>query len=57
VLGDGGERRQFIYIDDQIEGIIRHLDYDGDLLNVVGPRPLDCRGRPFWSRYLAILAK
>jgi nucleoside-diphosphate-sugar epimerase len=35
VLGDGTERRQFIYIDDQIEGIIRHLDYDGDLLNVV----------------------
>jgi nucleoside-diphosphate-sugar epimerase len=35
ILGDGSEQRQFIYIDDQIEGIIRHLDYDGDLLNVV----------------------
>jgi nucleoside-diphosphate-sugar epimerase len=38
VLGDGNEQRQFIYIDDQIEGIIRHLDYDGDLLNVAGDR-------------------
>jgi nucleoside-diphosphate-sugar epimerase len=38
VLGDGNELRQFIYIDDQIEGIIRHLDYNGDLLNVVGGR-------------------
>ena len=35
VLSDGTERRQFIYIDDQIEGIVRHLDYDGELLNVV----------------------
>ena len=34
VWGDGSERRQFIYIDDQVEGIIRHLDYDGELLNV-----------------------
>ncbi len=36
VWGDGQERRQFIYIDDQVEGIIRHLDYDGDLLNIAG---------------------
>jgi GDP-L-fucose synthase len=35
VWGGGEERRQFIYIDDQIEGIVRHLDYDGELLNVV----------------------
>lgn len=34
IWSDGSERRQFIYIDDQIEGIIRHLDYDGELLNV-----------------------
>ena len=36
VWGSGEERRQFIYIDDQIEGIVRHLDYDGELLNVAG---------------------
>ena len=35
IWSDGTERRQFIYIDDQIEGIVRHLDYDGELLNVV----------------------
>jgi GDP-L-fucose synthase len=34
IWSDGSERRQFIYIDDQIEGILRHLDYDGELLNV-----------------------
>lgn len=35
VWGTGEERRQFIFIDDQVEGIVRHLDYDGELLNVV----------------------
>jgi GDP-L-fucose synthase len=35
IWSDGTERRQFIYIEDQIEGIVRHLDYDGELLNVV----------------------
>ena len=34
VWSDGTERRHFVYIDDQIEGILRHLDYDGELLNV-----------------------
>jgi nucleoside-diphosphate-sugar epimerase len=34
VWGDGTETRDFVYIDDQVEGILRHLDYDGDLLNV-----------------------
>jgi nucleoside-diphosphate-sugar epimerase len=34
VWGDGSQTRDFVYIDDQIEGILRHLDYDGDVLNV-----------------------
>ncbi len=34
VWGDGTEIRDFVYIDDQIAGILRHLDYDGELLNV-----------------------
>lgn len=34
ILGDGTQTRDFIYVDDQIEGIVRHLDYDGDLLNI-----------------------
>jgi nucleoside-diphosphate-sugar epimerase len=34
IYSDGHESRDFVYIDDQIEGILRHVDYDGDLLNV-----------------------
>lgn len=34
IFGDGSQTRDFIYIDDQVEGIIRHLDYDGELLNI-----------------------
>src|SRR5207248_11491754 len=34
IWGDGHDARDFIYIDDQVQGIIRHLDYDGDLLNI-----------------------
>jgi GDP-L-fucose synthase len=34
IWSDGSERRQFIYIDDQVDGIVRHLDYDGEMLNV-----------------------
>lgn len=34
VLGNGRERRQFIFIDDQVEGILAHMHFDGDLLNV-----------------------
>jgi GDP-L-fucose synthase len=34
---DGKERRPFIYVDDQITGILQHLDYDGEVLNVGPP--------------------
>lgn len=34
IWGDGSETRDFIFVDDQIEGICRHLDYEGDLLNI-----------------------
>jgi nucleoside-diphosphate-sugar epimerase len=34
VFGDGSETRDFVYIDDQIAAILRHLDYDGELLNI-----------------------
>ena len=34
IWGDGTETRDFIYIDDAVEGIIRHLDFDGPLLNI-----------------------
>jgi nucleoside-diphosphate-sugar epimerase len=34
ILGDGTQTRDFIFVDDQVSGIIRHLDYDGDLLNI-----------------------
>jgi nucleoside-diphosphate-sugar epimerase len=34
VFGDGTQTRDFIFVDDQVEGIVRHLDYDGDLLNI-----------------------
>jgi GDP-L-fucose synthase len=34
VWGDGTETRDFVFVDDQIAGILHHLDYDGALLNV-----------------------
>jgi len=34
VWGDGTETRDFVFVDDQIAGIVHHLDYDGELLNV-----------------------
>ena len=34
IWGDGTETRDFIYIEDQVEGIFRHLDYNGELLNI-----------------------
>ncbi len=34
IWGDGTQTRDFIYVDDQIQGIIQHLDYNGELLNI-----------------------
>jgi GDP-L-fucose synthase len=34
IWGDGSETRDFIYIEDQLHGILHHLDYDGELLNI-----------------------
>jgi GDP-L-fucose synthase len=34
VWGDASATRDFVYIDDQVAGILRHIDYDGELLNV-----------------------
>ncbi|MBX7134671.1 MAG: NAD-dependent epimerase/dehydratase family protein [Fimbriimonadaceae bacterium] len=34
VWGDGSETRDFIYVEDQIQGILQHLDYAGELLNI-----------------------
>lgn len=34
VWGDGTQTRELIYIDDQIEGLLMSLDYDGELLNI-----------------------
>jgi GDP-L-fucose synthase len=34
IWGDGTETRDFIYVEDQVQGIIRHLDYEGELLNI-----------------------
>ncbi|MBI5713652.1 MAG: NAD-dependent epimerase/dehydratase family protein [Chloroflexi bacterium] len=34
IWGDGSQTRDFIYIEDQVEGILRHLDFDGELLNI-----------------------
>jgi GDP-L-fucose synthase len=43
IWGDGTETRDFIYVDDQMEGIIRHLDYEGELLNVSSGRASSIR--------------
>jgi GDP-L-fucose synthase len=34
VWGDGSATRDFVFIDDQVAAILRHLDYDGELLNI-----------------------
>ena len=34
IWGDGTQTRDFIYVDDQVQGIISHLDYNGELLNL-----------------------
>jgi len=34
IWGDGTQTRDFIYVDDQVQGIFQHLDYDGELLNI-----------------------
>lgn len=34
IWGDGTETRDFIYIEDQVQGIFQHLDYNGELLNI-----------------------
>jgi GDP-L-fucose synthase len=34
VWGDGTETRDFVYVDDQVEGVLQHLDSDAELLNV-----------------------
>jgi GDP-L-fucose synthase len=43
IWGDGSETRDFIYVDDQIEGILRHLDYNGQLLNIGSGRSYSIR--------------
>jgi GDP-L-fucose synthase len=34
IWGDGTQTRDFIYIEDQVRGILQHLDFDGELLNI-----------------------
>jgi GDP-L-fucose synthase len=34
IWGDGTETRDFIYVEDQVQGIFQHLDYNGELLNI-----------------------
>jgi nucleoside-diphosphate-sugar epimerase len=34
IWGDGTQTRDFIFIEDQIKGILQHRDYDGELLNI-----------------------
>ncbi|MGO8698713.1 MAG: NAD-dependent epimerase/dehydratase family protein [Limisphaerales bacterium] len=34
IWGDGTETRDFIYIEDQLQGIVQHLDHEGELLNI-----------------------
>jgi GDP-L-fucose synthase len=34
IWGDGMETRDFIYVEDQVEGIFQHRDYKGELLNI-----------------------
>src|SRR5258707_831920 len=38
VFSQSSATRDFVYIDDQIAGVIQHLDYDGELLNVTTGR-------------------
>ena len=34
VWGDGSQTRELIYVEDQILGLLKSVDYDGDLLNI-----------------------
>lgn len=34
VWSDPNAARDFVYVDDQVAGILQHLDYDGELLNI-----------------------
>lgn len=34
VYGESSASRDFVYVDDQVAGILQHLDYEGELLNV-----------------------
>jgi GDP-L-fucose synthase len=43
IWGDGAETRDFIYIEDQLQGIVQHLDYDGELLNISSGRSSSIR--------------
>lgn len=36
VWGDGMDSRDFIFVEDQVRGILAHKDYDGSLLNISG---------------------
>jgi len=39
VWGDGSQVRDFIFLDDQLQGIYRNKDYEGELLNIAGAQP------------------
>lgn len=43
IWGDGSETRDFIYVEDQIQGILQHLDYNGELLNISSGRASSVR--------------
>ena len=34
IWGDGTQIRDFIYVEDQVQGIFQHLDFNGELLNI-----------------------
>jgi len=39
VWGDGSQVRDFIFLDDQLQGIYQNKDYEGELLNIAGAQP------------------
>ena len=48
VYGDGRQTRSFCYVDDLIDGVLRLMDYAGDLgpINIGNPRAHDAGVRP-----------
>ena len=38
VFGESSASRDFVYVEDQVAGILQHLDYEGELLNVTSGR-------------------